>query len=172
MRSARLGSFVVLALPLLGAQGALSQGRTWTMHHNQKFGFSLRVPTDVFVSGKPRKQDDGWLWISRDRQARLLAAAGKNETGETLESYRRFVVEQSYPSVSFDDAPIHDTWFALSGTKGSQRFYEHVAFACQGRYIYGWQLMYPASARHLYGPIVEEIEKSFQPGRGKDGNCG
>jgi serine/threonine-protein kinase len=145
---------------------------SWVTYRNDKFGFAITVPMDVFVAGTPRNSTDGNLWISRDGQARLLAVAARNETGESLESYRSFVMKESYAKASFDYAPVRDNWFVLSGTKGNQLFYERITFACDGRYIYGWQMFYPASEKRMYERIIEAIHKSYQAGNGEDGNCG
>jgi hypothetical protein len=162
-----LGTLVVCWASLAGAA---SQGSVID-YRNERFGFSLSVPGDVFVAGTPRNPEVGGLWISRDRQARLLAVAGRNETGETLQSYRTFVMRESYGSASFGYAPVRDDWFVLSGIQGDQAFYERVDFVCNGRYIYGWQIMYPATERQRYDRVVQAIHRSYRPGRGEDGNC-
>jgi hypothetical protein len=177
-RAARL-SLQLLARCLLGAtllaasfvEGAATNG-SGIPYRNEKFGFSLSVPGKLFVPGRSRNAADGGLWISRDRQARLVAVAGRNETNETLRSYRAFVIQQSYADARLDDTPVQDTWFVLSGTKGNQMFYERITFVCDGRYIYGWQIFYPARQRRIYDQIVEELERSYRPGQGESGDCG
>ena len=141
-------------------------------YRNPQFGFSLRVPADVFESAETRNTRAGSLWNSRDGQARLVAAAQANETSESLQSYRRFLMEQIYEQAKFDYAPVRDTWFVLSGTfQDGRLFYERVTFACSGRYIYGWQLIYPPADKRLYDRIVEAIHRSYRAGQGPNGNC-
>lgn len=140
-------------------------------YRNRKYGFALRVPPEHFVAGNPRNPDEGGLWVSRDGRARLIAVAAPNTSGESLDSYRRFVMQETYKSASFDYTPVRDNWFVLSGSMGGQLFYERITFACQGRYIYGWQVMYPADQKRLYDRLVEAIHRSYRPGRGEDGNC-
>ena len=81
-------------------------------------------------------------------------------------------MQQSYANAAFDYTPVRDTWFVLSGSKDGRIFYERITFACGGRYIYGWQLEYPAAAKKVYDRVVEQIHRSYRPGRGEDGRCG
>lgn len=139
---------------------------------NAKYGFSLALPADIFAAAEPRNPEHGALWISTDGQARLIAVATANASGDTLSSYRAFVMQQSYANAAFDYTPVRDTWFVLSGSKDGRIFYERITFACSGRYIYGWQLEYPAADKQHYDRVVEQIHRSYRPGRGEDGRCG
>ena len=140
-------------------------------YHNEKYGFSLLVPADVFTEGVSRNPEAGNIWISRDRRARLMAVAGPNETGGTLKSYRSFVMEKTYAGARFDYMPVRDTWFVLSGIKDNQVFYERITFACGGRYVYGWQMFYPVAQKRFYDRIVEEIHRNYRIAGGEDGSC-
>ena len=163
-----------LLTALVAAGAAAAQPGAGTIdYRNAKFGFSLRVPADVFAEGVTRAPDAGNLWISRDAQARLVAGAQANESGASLQSYRKFLMDETYDQASFDYAPVRETWFVLSGTaKDGRLFYERVTFACDGRFIYGWQLAYPAAERQRYDRIVETIHRSYRVGQGTDGKCG
>jgi hypothetical protein len=143
----------------------------WATYRNPRFGFSISYPADVFRPAPAPANGDGQLWKSVDGWAQLLASAGRNTPGETLLSYRRLVLEKSYPGAVLDYAPVRDTWFVLSGTMSNTIFYERVTFACGGRYIYGWAITYPAAKRSFYDPMVEAIHRSYRPGRGEDGDC-
>lgn len=152
---------------------AASSGSTGLMNYrNERYGFSLSVPGDVFTPGEARNKEQGALWIGRDGQARLLAVATRNETGESLQSYRTFLMQNAYKGANFDYTPVRDNWFVLSGVQAGQVFYERIHFACDGRYIYGWQLRYSTSRKRFYDRVVEQIHRTFEPGRGEDSKCG
>lgn len=151
---------------------AAEPARQAAMYLNVKYGFSLAVPTDVFVPATTPKPEAGGLWQSRDGRARLLAVAAENASGDSLQSYRSFLLEGHYKGALLDYAPMRDNWFVLSGRMGEMMFYERIMFACDGRYIYGWQLNYPAAERGAYDRIVEGVHRSYRAGRGEDGRCG
>lgn len=138
---------------------------------NEKYGFSLQVPADVFVEGDSRNPEAGTVWVSRDGRARLSAVAGPNETGGTMESYRRFVMGQTYAGARFTYTPASHNWFVLSGIKDDQVFYERITFVCDGRYIFGWQMFYPVSEKRFYDRIVEEIHSSYRIAYDRQGGC-
>jgi hypothetical protein len=159
-------------LLLQGFSGATASAGQLIEYRNEKFGFSLRLPADQFVEGTSRNPEVGTLWISRDRLARLIAVASPNETGGSIESYRAFVMKNTYAGARFDYTPQRENWFVLSGIKGDQIFYERITFVCGDRYIYGWQLFYPIRQKHLYDQIVEQIHRDYRVGNGEDGRCG
>ena len=51
-------------------------------------------------------------------------------------------------------------------------FYERITFACDGRYIYGWQLTIPSPSAQRYDRVVEHDPPQLPAGRGEDGRCG
>lgn len=162
---------VAVAPPLPNALRAEPVGQIVT-YYNHKFGFSLGLPVALFDPAAAKSQAEGSIWQSRDGQARLLAVATPNDAGTSLSAYRTFVMQQSYPTAQFDYAPVRDTWFVLSGRRDGEMFYERITFACDGRFIYGWQLTYPIAERRRYDAVVESIHRSYRPGRGEDGLCG
>ena len=169
----RACALLIIVLGALACESSRAQQGAGTIEYrNPKFGFSLSLPADLFKPGETRNAEVGSLWISHDGQARLVAGAQANESGETLQAYRRYIMETTYTDASFDYTPSRDNWFVLSGIKDGQMFYERVTFACDGRYIYGWQLMYPVAERRRYDRIVETIHRNYRVGRGVDGACG
>jgi hypothetical protein len=141
-------------------------------YRNERFGFQLAYPSEIFEPGEAPKDGQGMVFVSRDGVAQLLVSAGRNTTGETLGSYRRFVLSKSYAKARIDYAPVRSSWFVLSGTNGDTMFYERITFRCGGRVIYGWQMTYPVAERQIYDPIVEAVHRSYRPGSGEGGACG
>ena len=141
-------------------------------YRNERFGFRLTYPSSVFEPGEAPQGGQGMVFTSRDGSARLLVSAGQNTTGETLGSYRRFVLSKTYADARIAYAPVRGSWFVLSGTNGDTMFYERITFRCGGQVIYGWQMTYPAAERKIYDPIVEAVHRSYRPGNGEGGKCG
>ncbi|MCL4766767.1 MAG: hypothetical protein KJZ80_11075 [Hyphomicrobiaceae bacterium] len=171
LRAGRWPACAAGAVLLASAAAVAAEAGPWLEYHNERYGFSLRVPARYFVEGISRNPEAGNVWISRNRQARLIAVAGPNETGGSLDSYRSFVMAKSYAGARFDYMPVHDDWFVLSGVKGNQVFYERVTFVCDGRYIYGWQMFYPVGQKRVYDRVVEEVHRNYRVGSGEGGSC-
>jgi hypothetical protein len=151
---------------------AAAAAQDWHEYWNEKYEFSIRVPAEHFRQGTARNPEAGALWIARDGQARLIAVAGENEIGGSLQDYRSFVMEKTYANARFTYTPVRDDWFVLSGVQDDQIFYERITFVCGGpRYIYGWQLHYPARQKRLYDRIVEQIDSNYRIRRGEGGRC-
>ena len=175
-RRAVLSALVLLGSGCVASAAPGNDGQTKSaveqiVYRNAKFGFSLRIPEDVFAPSTTPNAEGGGMWVSRDGQARLVAAAQPNETQESLQSYRKFLMTQTYENATFDYTPMRDNWFVLSGTKDGRMFYERVTFACDGRYIYGWQLQYPVAERQRYDRVVEAVHRNYKVGKGVDERC-
>jgi hypothetical protein len=130
---------------------------------NKRYGFMLSYPTSRFKPQEPLSEE-GRVWVSHDGSARLLAGALPNADGMSLQDYRKFVLQQSYPGASIDYAPVRDTWFVVSGTRDGTIFYERVTFTCGGRRINSWAMLYPAAERTLYDRLVERVARSYRAG--------
>lgn len=147
------------------AAAAHSQGYDWERYENERYGFTLSFPADVFELDRAARQDDGLSFVSRDGEAKLLVGAFQNEDGYTPQSYQRYVANKSYPGTDVDYAPRGQSWFVLSGERDGSMYYEKVMFSCGGEVINSFAMVYPAEERGLYDPIVERMENSFRPGR-------
>jgi hypothetical protein len=134
-------------------------------YRNERHGFSLSYPAAVFSEQPLQAPAEGRVFASRDGSARLLAGALANADGLSLRDYRALVLQQSYPGAQIDYAPVRDSWFVVSGTRGGVTFYERVTFTCGGRLINSWAMLYPASERIVYDRIVEHVARSYRPGR-------
>jgi hypothetical protein len=141
-------------------------------YRNERFGFSFTYPSDVLVPDEKLTSEAGVAFASADGRVRLLASAGPNATEGDLESYRQFVLSETYAGAKISYAPVRSNWFVVAGEKEGFVFYERITFACAGSRIYGWQMTYPVSERATYDRILERIHKSYRPRSGDDSACG
>jgi hypothetical protein len=154
-------AFLVLTATAISA-GA--QGSAWTTYRNERFGFSLQYPADVFETERTSEAGDGQVFVGMHGHGRLLVGAFVNDARYSLESYRRFIAKQSYSGFDISYAPRGQTWFVLSGERDGSVFYEKVMFICAGAVINSFVLMYPTDSKSQFDPIVEGIERTFRPG--------
>jgi hypothetical protein len=140
-------------------------GLAWAPHVNERFGFRLQYPTNVFKPERSSEAGDGEILIGLDGEARLLVGAFENVDGHSVASYMGYIRNKSYPGYRVDYAPRAQTWFVLSGQNDQNIFYEKVMFSCGGRII---SLIYPTRSKARFDPIVEGIEKTFRPAHACD----
>jgi curved DNA-binding protein CbpA len=143
-----------------GARVGASPLGEWATYRDAQFAFSLTYPSDVFTA-EVAPPDQPRVFLSHDGGARLVVTA-RAQTRGTVESQRRAIISERYADAKFDYSPVRPSWFVLSGTKGREMFYEHVAFACGGRAVLSWRLTYLVAERGFYDRIVEAIHHSFR----------
>ena len=80
-------------------------------------------------------------------------------------------MEGPYKDADIEYAPQHRTWFVLSGTLGSDMFYERIMFTCNGRAFHGWKLEYPSTEQTFYEPIVKEVYRRYSQIKIMEGRC-
>jgi len=143
----------------------------WVTYVNDRFGFSLRYPADVFAPERRSDAGDGEVFVATQGHGRLLVGAFENRDGHSVASYRDLIRRQSYADYEVSYAPRGQTWFVLSGESNDKVFYEKVMFSCQGRVINSFALVYPIERKRQFDPIVERIENTFRPGPGCGGHA-
>jgi hypothetical protein len=146
-----------------GPAAAQDQADPWRNYTNERYGFSLVVPSHVLAVEKKSDAGDGLVFASKDDEARLLVGTMKNTDARTPRSYQDFIVHQSYADYTITYRRGGDSWFVLSGEGNGKIFYEKVMFSCGSELISSFALIYPAEQRRTFDPIVEKIEDSFRP---------
>jgi len=145
--------------------------QSWTTYRDSSFGFALRYPTAVFVLDSAQSTRAARTFVSRDGRAVLRILADKLPRGTTLRAFRSALLKKRYASASFDSTPLRAHWFALSGTRGENAFFERVTFSCDGKSMHGWQMVYPKSARATYDKLARQVLRNEPHGNGPDPAC-
>lgn len=143
----------------------------WATLKNERHGFAIAYPVEVFEQKSAPNSDDGRVLHSKDGKAKLLVGAFGNDQNNSLEEYRQFLLNEQYAGADVDYAPVRQRWFVLSGTQNGQIFYQRVSFTCGGRLINSWAMLYPAAERKLYDRVVEAVARTYTPGAGRTGAC-
>jgi hypothetical protein len=89
-----LACLTALAGQTVARDSRLEQG--WTAYRNERFGFSLRYPGDLFELEKASEAGDGQVFVARGGEARLLVGALPNDKGQTPAAYQDYIAQQSY----------------------------------------------------------------------------
>ena len=87
-------------------------GERWATYVNDRFGFSLAYPADLFVMQPPPENDDGRTLVAADG-AKILAFAGYNVANDTLASKRTSLKGLDYALTSYN--ATGKNWFVVSG---------------------------------------------------------
>lgn len=161
----------------LVSAGAVAGPRTsvdlndWATVKNDRHGFAIAYPINVFEQKAPPRTDEGRVFESKDGKAKLLVGAFENADSNSLEDYRQFLLDGQYAGADIDYAPVRQRWFVLSGTRNGEIFYQRVSFTCGGRLINSWAMLYPAGERAVYDRVVEAVARTYTPGAGRSGSC-
>ena len=154
---------LTVSLFWLGTAAAQDQTDSWRNYTNERYGFSLVIPSRVLELEKQSDAGDGLVFASKDGETRLLVGALKNADARTPSSYQDYIAQQSYANYNITYRRGGDSWFVLSGEGSGKTFYEKVMFSCSGRLISSFAMIYPTEQRKAFDPIVERIEDSFRP---------
>lgn len=156
------------AATLVSARSALS---TWATIQNERHGFAIAYPVDVFEQKDAPNTDEGRILVSKDGKAKLLVGAFENSDNQTLKDYREYLISSQYAGAKIGYAPMRERWFVLSGERNGETFYQRVSFTCGGKLINSWAMLYPSEASATYDRVVEAVARSFMPGAGRTGAC-
>jgi hypothetical protein len=142
----------------------MSDGHSWTTYRNDQYGFSVTYPADVFQLEQGTETEDGRSLVSLDGEARVLIGTWRNSGRLDPAGYRDHFAKRSYEGFSIRTRRLSENRFALTGEGDGKKFHETVVFSCQGRLISSVAMIYPLERRQVYEPLIEGMEKSFQPG--------
>jgi hypothetical protein len=155
-------SLMVLVAFAAGARAATDDWRTYS---NERYGFSLQYPSNIFVVEQTTEAGDGHLLVAKDGGAQLLVGSLTNASHFTPASYQEYVARNSYADYRIEYRRRGGSWFVLSGEGNGKIFYEKAMFSCAGRLINSFAMIYRSEQRHVFDRIVERIEDTFRPGQ-------
>ncbi|MGA7327111.1 MAG: hypothetical protein WBX25_22150 [Rhodomicrobium sp.] len=141
---------------------ASAKDGNWGIYRDERFGFILVFPADVFNWRGQSQNGNGAEFISRDGRAKLNVFAAFNTDKAGLIEYREAVLRGFAGYDKLEYGPLGQSWFVLSGARDLSIYYQKVLFACGGRIINAFALTYPKEQKREYDAIVTGIEKKFR----------
>jgi len=165
-----MGPTAKLATPATSPERR-GRGSGWTSYRDARFGFALRYPADIFAYEAGPSSENVRTFVSRDGGAMLHIFLADNAAGSTLTRYRHSRMVEHHAGAVFDQVPQRKFGFVLSGTQGDNAFYERVTFACDGRAVHGWQMIFPVSQRALFDLVADEMDRTFTQSAKPNARC-
>lgn len=162
-----------LASALVFAFASAALADAWTRYVNPRFGTRADVPAEGFVADPAPQNGGGQSWTSVDGQGRISVYGSFTVVADSFKDYRAFTLDAARDSgVAITYSAAKDTWFAYSGTVGSEIVYEKAVLSrdCNPHVANHIYLRYPAVQRARYDAIVKRMAKSLRGGPGAD--CG
>ena len=90
-------SVAVLAGLLAGGLATAAEWRQgWATLRNERHGFLIAYPSDIFQQAGESRTDEGRVLQSRDGKAQLLVGAFANDEATTLAEYRDYLMQENY----------------------------------------------------------------------------
>ena len=136
----------------------------WLTYHNDRYGSTIDYP-DRFKGEPPPGSDDGRTFKSADGAA-FSVYASYNALDFDVAKFQDFTLKNLDPDEVVTYKAHGDNWFVISGTKGTDIFYERHLLSHGGQMTEGFSVAYPAAAKQSYDLIVARMAKSFRAGRG------
>jgi hypothetical protein len=149
---------------LAGAQQAHAQSGEWVNYRNERFGFTLSYPANVFIPQPPPANGDGQTFLTGDGRAKVVVYATANDEGYSTENYRKTILKDFGGYDQMDYSPQGKSWFVLSGFRGDTIYYQKVMFSCANRLITALSVTFPRNEKRIYEGIIERMEDHFRPG--------
>jgi hypothetical protein len=153
-----------LAAVAMAAFAPYAEAAQWLTYQNDRYGTTIDYPNQ-FKAEPPAGSDDGRKFTSADG-AEFSVSASYNALNFDLAKYQDFILKNLDPGDVVIYKAHGDAWFVLSGTKGSDIFYERHLLSHGGQMTEDFVMAYPAAAKQSYDPIVARMAKSFRPGKG------
>jgi hypothetical protein len=141
-----------------------ARAENWLTYQNDRYGTTIDYP-DVFKPEPPPDADDGRAFKSADG-ARFAVSASYGGIDSNLAAYRDSTIKHLAAGQVVTYQTSGSNWFVISGTKGSDIFYERHMLSHGGELTEDFVILYPAAAKTAYDPIVARMSKSFRSGSG------
>ncbi len=160
-----------LVLALAGIAAALATSRAtaaeWRVYHNDRFGATADYPAGWKMEPAP-VNDDGRVFTSPDGKARVtisgIFAINPREEEITEKAQPLAGEKVTYRAHKGD-------WIVVSGTRGGAIFYRKSLISCDNKVWNDVEVVYPATEKAKYDPLVAHIAASLKPGSGYHLQC-
>ena len=161
----------VAPAPATSAGGTTGSAVTtgYVTYHNERFGFSVSVPSS-FTAGTPPQNGDGMSFSPQDHRVVLRVYGSNNVLGETpTTAAASYVAQQKGKGSRVTLNSVNGDHFTASGydSTGATIWYEHKIVLSNVEYGIDWE--YPAALASQIDLQVTATVRSYVPGPNRVG---
>jgi len=151
---------ILFAIFIFSAAVAFGQTKYKT-YPNERFGYSILYPYELFQTQKFSFNGDGGRFISKDESAEMSVWAHYNAMEHTLKEEFEEDLKSYGDKVSYK--LLLKNGFVISGTKDDKIFYQKTLYHKfkDTEVFYIFTIEYKTKARKKFDPIVRKIAQSF-----------
>jgi hypothetical protein len=157
-----------LARSVFGVALLLALPANANAYVNDRFGFSVGVPSDWRAQAEPAN-DDGRAFDSPDGAARILVYGGFQATGSSGQAIEEKAQPRDGEKITYTKRGPRSV--TVSGLTGSSIFYRRSILTCGGKVWNNFEITYPASQRSAYDTLVARFAASLRGGNPAGMKC-
>tara|TARA_R110002074_G_scaffold402320_1_gene606895 strand:- start:1123 stop:3207 length:2085 start_codon:yes stop_codon:yes gene_type:complete len=139
-----------------GISGSNKSNIEYGIYENQRYGFKVSYPENLFIAMGESDNEDGQVFVSRPDNARITAYATQNTSSCNIEKVKDNEIDVNYLR-KIENTVIY------SGTKKEIVVYKKAIKSSDACLML--DIRYPLSEKELYEDIAHEVAESFRPGR-------
>jgi hypothetical protein len=148
------------------ATGAALAQERWVTYANPRFGTTADYPAHLFTQRDQLPTNgDGQSFRTADGRARMTIYGTRNVEDDTPESYLSKFFDLKGAAVTM--RRVTATFYALSGTRGGDIFYNRCNFPTAPEDIIDClTITYPTKEKAAWDAVVTRLSRSLRAGRG------
>ncbi len=148
LRGGCIAALVALCAASAGAQPA----HDWRSYYNDRFGFRLDYPADLFKPGPPPENGDGLVFRSADGRASIRGSGGFNVLNQSLQDIRAQALDDHKGAALALDRIAGDD-LVLSGLDQDTIFYLRVKLSKRGEVVNTLEMLYPRAVKQQFDAL-------------------
>jgi hypothetical protein len=162
---------LIAGLIVTGTAWAAPESQRWITYLSETAGLHFEYPAGTFSEsgGDPTEalqhrtgDRAGRVFTTADGRAQLQIGTFPNLDKVSVSGLRTRAIDAVYKNARLDYNRATENWYVLSGTRGSETFYERSHFSCGGRRIDVWTVTYPTAEARVFDTIVDEMARRFR----------